>query len=551
MSDNQSDGELTDELMALVDTSEKPRKRRRASGESKPSSKRHKRDSVNVESDSDEDPESEEGPVEKYPLEGKYIDEADRQRIMEMTEIEREELIAQRLEEQQRIVDARNLSSMLKAQGGGAESNGEPSVASAAKRKHTIRGATKTKIEKLNELKAKRKAKDERKKADKDRPTSPKQDRDSSPSNMEISSDEDGEINRDEQREAKERESTDNQKKEAKITIDDMWNVTLSRDTILKQTENPWFEDFVKGAFVRYLIGTDQNESVYRLCEITNVGPDLVKPYKVNDKLVNQLLELKHGKSVRLFTMDKISNSRVPQREYDRYLKTLDYEKLPPPTKRQLEKKHAQIQKLSEQSLSEADFALMLEKKRQLNPHNNRSSGVQSAIVKSRLQLTRNLALKRKDMDEVHRLDQEMQALESGDHDARGRVNEEADRMAIVNERNRKANLEAMRRIESAEAERKKRERKALAAGLASGTSSPTYDASARVKTLPKLVHARSRPGTPGLGTPTPGSVSPLPPSGLSATASPLPSNLGSSSKPKLSAFEAKVSEIEIDLGDF
>lgn len=83
--------------------------------------------------------------------------------------------------------------------------------------------------------------------ADKDRPTSPKQDRDSSPSNMEISSDEDGEINRDEQREAKERESTDNQKKEAKITIDDMWNVTLSRDTILKQTENPWFEDFVKG----------------------------------------------------------------------------------------------------------------------------------------------------------------------------------------------------------------------------------------------------------------------------------------------------------------
>lgn len=34
----------------------------------------------------------------------------------------------------------------------------------------------------------------------------------------------------------------------------------------------------VTGAFVRYLIGTDQNESVYRLCEITSTscGPDLV-----------------------------------------------------------------------------------------------------------------------------------------------------------------------------------------------------------------------------------------------------------------------------------
>jgi RNA polymerase-associated protein RTF1 len=33
-----------------------------------------------------------------------------------------------------------------------------------------------------------------------------------------------------------------------------------------------------------------------------------VKPYKINDKMINQAFELKHGKSMRTFNMDKVSN---------------------------------------------------------------------------------------------------------------------------------------------------------------------------------------------------------------------------------------------------
>ena len=39
-----------------------------------------------------------------------------------------------------------------------------------------------------------------------------------------------------------------------------------------------------------------------------DLAADLVKPYKINDRTVNQAFELKHGKSVRVFTMDKVSN---------------------------------------------------------------------------------------------------------------------------------------------------------------------------------------------------------------------------------------------------
>ena len=43
------------------------------------------------------------------------------------------------------------------------------------------------------------------------------------------------------------------------------------------------------------------------------VSSTTVKPYKVDDQLVNQELELKHGESTKRFPMDKISNGRFEQ----------------------------------------------------------------------------------------------------------------------------------------------------------------------------------------------------------------------------------------------
>jgi hypothetical protein len=41
---------------------------------------------------------------------------------------------------------------------------------------------------------------------------------------------------------------------------------------------------------------------------LEDLGANLVKPYKINDRLVDQTLDLKHGKSIRSFLMDKVSN---------------------------------------------------------------------------------------------------------------------------------------------------------------------------------------------------------------------------------------------------
>ena len=44
------------------------------------------------------------------------------------------------------------------------------------------------------------------------------------------------------------------------------------------------------------------------LIPLLELSPHIVKPYKINDQLFNQEIELKYGSSTRRFPMDKISN---------------------------------------------------------------------------------------------------------------------------------------------------------------------------------------------------------------------------------------------------
>ncbi|KAF5384178.1 hypothetical protein D9615_003169 [Tricholomella constricta] len=539
MSDFEND--IDDELLALAgDGHDKKRKRRQGSSKAS-SSKKRKPDMSDSEGD---EPESEEEEnMDPYPLEGQYVDEADRLRLMQMSEIEREETIVLRLEEKQRLHDKRMISQMVKEQRNGDSDN----APKPAKRQHIARGATKEKSRKLDELKAKRRAKDEKQRTK----GSPKRDRSSSPMDMEISDDEseDGQITKYEQEEEKDRKmfSKPEPAVDQPATMEDLEKCRITRDLLAKYCMAPWFQDYVQDAWVRFLIGQeDDGQPVYRICQILNLGADFVKTYRVNDKVVNQALELKHGKSVRLFNMDKVSNAPFLPKEFDRLVKTCSHEEVKLPTKLVLEKKAAEMTRLINQPITESDITAMLARKNQLN--SNKPTGL-TTIEKSRLNQARTLAQRRHDYTEVAEIDAKLAELAAVTIDRQPRRDEAMDMLAKVNERNRKANTEAVRKAELAEAERKRRERKL---GAASGTNTPV-DPSARLKIKPRLFDAATpttRPGTPNLaGTPASAKVtasrpiSPLPP-----TAAPL---LGLNGSVKKSLEAAIYDSIEIDLGDF
>ncbi|KAH9903486.1 plus-3-domain-containing protein [Cubamyces lactineus] len=534
---SDSEGDIDDELLALAGESERKRKR----SQPNTSSKRRKPD-VEDDSESDaEQPESEEEQAETnpYPLEGKYIDEADRARLMEMSEIEREALLAQRQEEMQRYTDKRQLDHMLKMQSG--RGSADESVSKAAKRQHAVRGATKEKSRKLDELKAKRKAKDEKKRT---RTNSPKRDRSSSPMDMETSEDEeDGQITKYDEEEERDRKLYGKSNPDDEpITLEDLDKCRITRNQIAKHCMAPWFEDYVKGGWVRYLIGSENNQAVYRICEVVDIAPNLVKPYKVNEVMVNQELELKHGDSTRRFAMDKVSNAPFDQKEFERLVKSCEADKVKLPTKRQLEKKAAQMHKLVTQPKTESDVAAMLARKQAIQA--SKQSPAALAMERSRLHQARTLALRRQDYAEVSEIDGRLAQLAAlAPQREAQREPSSSDMLAKLNERNRKANQEAVRKAERAELERKRRERT-----LRAGTATPTLsDAASRLKAK-MMGNTSSRPGTPGTPAPaegdlaTPRSVSP--PSGDAQAKT----GTGTGGK----SFEASLlQEVEIDLGDF
>jgi len=499
---------------------------------------------------SDMEPESEEDASNPYPLEGKYKDSGDRARLLEMPEIERESVLAQRLEEMQRLQEGMNLDRMLGAQ---TEIGDAEHVSHAAKRKHAVRGATKEKTKRLDELKAKRKAKEERTRNLKDKPPSPMR-RQSSESEPELSdvTDEEGEINKEEEAERKYQETFGSPKTEHKPTREDLEKLRLSRHQIAKHYYAPWFEEWIVGAWVRYLVPSNNitRTSVYRACEIIGLAPEPVKPYKVNDVAVNRMVELKHGNSVRMFPMDKISDSPFTQKEFERLVAVFEDEKVIPPNRRAVEKKCEQLQKLPERPLTEADITTMITRKNALNPTNS----VLALAFNTKVQLTqkRNLALKRKDYKEAGELDKELEALVASQPSLNDRAKEStADLMSKVNARNRQANLEGVRKAEAEAAARKRQERKLAAEAAARGLTPPVvFDVSARVKTTVKT-HHQSRVTTPH-GTPllktsdsVERSVSPLPP--LASAPALAPRSLASRG-----SFESRVVEsINIQLDDF
>lgn len=96
----------------------------------------------------------------------------------------------------------------------------------------------------------------------------------------------------------------------------------------------------------------------------------------------------------------------------------------------------------------------------------------------------RNLALRRNDKEEVAKLDIQLAELAVESPPVHSDPPESSSALlAKVNERNRKANHEAIRRAELQEAERKRRERRL-------GTPT-TVDPSARLRTVPRMFASR------------------------------------------------------------
>src|SRR5882672_10003811 len=112
----------------------------------------------------------------------------------------------------------------------------------------------------------------------------------------------------------------------------------------------------------------------------------------------------------------------------------------------------------------------MLARKGQIELQAGKPTAQSATMERSRLNQELTLALRRQDAEHVEAIEQQLAELPAPPGAREEDIN---DMLAKVNERNRKANLDAVRKSEIQEVERKRRERKLLAASHASGTATP------------------------------------------------------------------------------
>lgn len=143
---------------------------------------------------------------------------------------------------------------------------------------------------------------------------------------METSSsdeDEDGVITKDEQEEERANRLLNGgpsavQKNEIPATLEDLERCRLSRSSLLKHFLSPWFPQYIKGMWVRYLIGGEGREPVYRICQVDReyracgAFSSLIRPLflKIWWTRPSNLTGLKKSGSI-----VRLSSSTVKQRE--------------------------------------------------------------------------------------------------------------------------------------------------------------------------------------------------------------------------------------------
>ena len=403
--------------------------------------------------DADAPGEEEEDIAPLYPLEGKYENEQDRSYVEGLSEIQREELLAQRAEE----VTRRTQDALLKkALASSSAANKQKRKAAAADLEDNNRRTTRPKTEKQTALDSYRKAREE-KGAQRDRLASARDRRDErSPSSHGSERDADGES---EVEWAAEPERKD----EPPATITDFNHARMGRSGFAKVCFYPGFEEAIRGSFARVAIGMNREtgQSMYRMCQIKGFTEG--KPYQMENSAgkpftTDQYAIVAQGSAEKPWPFSACSDGRFTDAEYSRYVDTLQKESMKPVSRRFLERKVAEIKKLIDIQFTEDMLNQKFSKQRAIQL---KYDPVHQAKQKRKdIQRRRAEAEQNMDEEEIARCDAELEALENGaanggpkiapkvkakDHASPAKPVAQHESLAILNRQNRAKNQQEVR----------------------------------------------------------------------------------------------------------
>lgn len=106
--------------------------------------------------------------------------------------------------------------------------------------------------------------------------------------------------------------------------VSDYQRIQTRRMFIDKWISEPFFDEAVKGSFVRLFVGVQNDVQIYRMCEVLDVLP-YKRPYRLpgTDITVDRALLVGLGSSQKVAKMYHVSNHKITEKEFQFYVTTM------------------------------------------------------------------------------------------------------------------------------------------------------------------------------------------------------------------------------------
>ncbi|KAF7167377.1 hypothetical protein CNMCM5623_000675 [Aspergillus felis] len=303
----------------------------------------------------------------------------------------------------------------------------------------------------------------------------------------------------------------------------DIQRARVGRTNFAQVCFYPGFDEAISGCYARVNIGPNRDTGIneYRLCLIkrfTEGRPYAMESPNGRSFVTNQYAVLAHGKAEREFPFIACSDSPFTEAEFSRYRQTMAVEDCKMATKSMLARKVADINRLINHQFTKEELNEKLRKQGSLD---NKMRTFKRLETEKQLKLARAAG----DDEEVSRLEKELAELTGpklafSTQPSKPRAEKsDYERLAELNLRNQKLNTESVRR---AQLEERKASRKAAAAVARGEAQANPF---MRVRTLAKTHYdangnslipdsISSRGGTPGTGSDTPSKANTPKPAG-------------------------------------
>lgn len=394
---------------------------------------------VDMEGEDDEEEEHDGELQNPYPLEGKYKDEQDRQLLLDMDEIEREQTLFERSQEMDRYNEKAYLQQRLKQQ---KLQNVEKKTRSSSRKT----AATSSKLDKLSELRKQREQKSRRSAAADDfeeEDEEEEEDDEMGQDDIDEGYGEDDEVVWGSGKSRFKARSLE------RATCADINKVRVGRSFLSKYLYYRKFEDVIVKTFGKINVGVDRRtrRPMYRVVQIEEAINRPQKQYKLGDTKTDLFLLVSQNKSqTKEFPVSVFSDSDIYPDEFDRYVQELSKTNEEVPYADDVKDKAQQLHELMNSGLSNQDIDEIVSRKKQML---NGIRSYDAVYQKSKVMDELKIAKQEGDLPRVKELTSRLHKLES----ILLKDNERASRssltdMSKVNERNRKLNQTNIRKAE-------------------------------------------------------------------------------------------------------